>query len=229
MVKQFTSVKSSTIDVVQCLLITAIVVGCIIKFQNGMNKHAFDRIQKANESLKDSELKAENANHAKSDFLSNMSHEIRTPINAILGMNEMILRECKDKNILEYASAVQTSSNALLSLVNDVLDLSKIESGKLEIKEEEYKLLLPLAAKMFIENTKRQLRYLKPDVFANATDEDFYQNFYEPLRSGRVPGEVLDFQIIYPLSLEEEKKEWKKSRLEAVKEFMLKQIQEEKR
>ncbi|MDY4132361.1 ATP-binding protein, partial [Treponema sp.] len=131
---------SSTIDVVQCLLITAIVVGCIIKFQNGMNKHAFDRIQKANESLKDSELKAENANHAKSDFLSNMSHEIRTPINAILGMNEMILRECKDKNILEYASAVQTSSNALLSLVNDVLDLSKIESGKLEIKEEEYKL-----------------------------------------------------------------------------------------
>ena len=140
LVKQFTSVKSSTIDVVQCLLITAIVVGCIIKFQNGMNKHAFDRIQKANESLKDSELKAENANHAKSDFLSNMSHEIRTPINAILGMNEMILRECKDKNILEYASAVQTSSNALLSLVNDVLDLSKIESGKLEIKEEEYKL-----------------------------------------------------------------------------------------
>ena len=98
-----------------------------------------------------------------------------------------------------------------------------------DIQEDEYKLLLPLAAKMFIENTKRQLRYLKPDVFANATDEDFYQNFYEPLRSGRVPGEVLDFQIIYPLSLEEEKKEWKKSRLEAVKEFMLKQIQEEKR
>ena len=98
-----------------------------------------------------------------------------------------------------------------------------------DVQEEEYKLLLPLAAKMFIENTKRQLRYLKPDVFANATDEDFYQNFYEPLRSGRVPGEVLDFQIIYPLSLEEEKKEWKKSRLEAVKEFILKQIQEEKR
>lgn len=98
-----------------------------------------------------------------------------------------------------------------------------------DVQEEEYKLLLPLAAKMFIENTKRQLRYLKPDVFANATDEDFYQNFYEPLRSGRVPGEVLDFQIIYPLSLEEEKKAWKKSSLEEVKEFMLKQIQEEKR
>ena len=81
---------------------------------------------------------------------------------------------------------------------------------------------------MFIENTKRQLRYLKPDVFAHATEEEFYQNFYEPLRSGRVPGEVLDFQIVYPLSLEEEKKEWKKSKLTQVIDFMLKQLQEYK-
>lgn len=128
------------IDIVQGLLLSSIVVGCVIKFQTRINKHAIENVKKTNEDLIYSELKAENANHAKSDFLSNMSHEIRTPINAILGMNEMILRECKDKNILEYASAVQTSSNALLSLVNDVLDLSKIESGKIEIKEEEYKL-----------------------------------------------------------------------------------------
>ncbi|MBQ0039636.1 MAG: response regulator [Treponema sp.] len=127
-------------DVVQSLLISSLIIGSIIKFQNRLNKHSLETIKKANEDLMDSELKAENANHAKSDFLSNMSHEIRTPINAILGMNEMILRECKDKKILEYASAVQSSSTALLSLVNDVLDLSKIESGKIEIKEEEYKL-----------------------------------------------------------------------------------------
>ena len=93
-----------------------------------------------------------------------------------------------------------------------------------DVQEEEYNLLKPLAAKMFIENTKRQLRYLKPDVFAHATEEEFYQNFYEPLRSGRVPGEVLDFQIVYPLSLEEEKKEWKKSKLTQVIDFMLKQL-----
>lgn len=139
-VRPFASSAYRLNDVIQSLMITSLIIGGVIKFQNRINKHAVETIKKANEDLKNSEIKAENANHAKSDFLSNMSHEIRTPINAILGMNEMILRECKDKKILEYAQAVQTSSNALLSLVNDVLDLSKIESGKLEIKEEEYKL-----------------------------------------------------------------------------------------
>lgn len=92
--------------------------------------------------------------------------------------------------------------------------------------KEEYDKLIPLASKMFIENTKRQLNYLFPDKFKNATDEDYYNNFYEPLRSGRVPGECLDFQIIYPLSLEESKKEWQKSTLEDVKKFILRQIPE---
>ncbi|MDO4966294.1 MAG: CapA family protein [Lachnospiraceae bacterium] len=93
-----------------------------------------------------------------------------------------------------------------------------------DVREEEYEKLAPFAAKMFIENTKRQLRYLKPDIFNNATEEDFYNNFYEPLRSGRVPGEVLDFQIVYPLSLEEKHKAWKESKLESVKNYMLRQI-----
>ncbi|MGN0347529.1 MAG: hybrid sensor histidine kinase/response regulator [Lachnospiraceae bacterium] len=72
-------------------------------------------------------------NNMKSQFLANMSHEIRTPINAIIGMNEMILRESRDEEILSYASDVETSSRALLSLVNDILDFSKIESGKMEM------------------------------------------------------------------------------------------------
>ena len=94
-----------------------------------------------------------------------------------------------------------------------------------DVQENEYELLAPLAAKMFIANTKRQLKYMKPSVFNDeTTDEEWYNNFYEPLRIGRVPGEVLDFQIVYPLSLEEEKKAWEKSKLEAVKEFMLKQL-----
>lgn len=80
------------------------------------------------------------ANQAKSDFLSNMSHEIRTPINAIIGMNEMILREAEDERLLEYASSVQSSSSALLAIVNDVLDISKIESGKIEIIRADYEL-----------------------------------------------------------------------------------------
>ena len=93
-----------------------------------------------------------------------------------------------------------------------------------DVQKDEYKKLIPLASKMFIENTKRQLRFLKPDQFNHATDEDWYNNFYEPLRSGRVPGECLDFQIIYPLSLEADKEEWKDSHLEKVKQFILRQL-----
>lgn len=83
---------------------------------------------------------AEAANEAKSAFLSNMSHEIRTPINAILGMNEMILRECKDETIIEYANNIDSASHSLLGLVNDILDFSKINAGKMEIIPVEYEL-----------------------------------------------------------------------------------------
>lgn len=76
----------------------------------------------------------------KSNFLSNVSHEIRTPINSVLGMNEMILRECKDERIREYALNIASSGETLLQLINDVLDLSKIESGKLEVLPTEYNL-----------------------------------------------------------------------------------------
>ncbi len=75
---------------------------------------------------------------AKTRFLASMSHEIRTPINAILGMNEMILRENSDKAIEEYSRNIKTSGNMLLMLVNDVLDFTKIESGKMEIKEADF-------------------------------------------------------------------------------------------
>jgi len=83
---------------------------------------------------------AKQANKAKSDFLANMSHEIRTPINAILGMDTMILRESNQTNVLEYARNVRSASNTLLSLINDILDFSKIESGKMEIVNGEYRL-----------------------------------------------------------------------------------------
>mgnify|MGYP003308690440 CR=1 FL=1 len=98
--------------------------------------------KKARESdeLRHAKLVAEQANHAKSDFLANMSHEIRTPINAVIGMNEMILRESGDEAILEYAGNIDIASQSLLSIINDILDFSKIESGKMEIVNNEYKL-----------------------------------------------------------------------------------------
>ncbi|MCR5594827.1 MAG: response regulator [Lachnospiraceae bacterium] len=73
------------------------------------------------------------ASQAKSVFLANMSHEIRTPINAILGFNEMILRENADPNVNDFAMDIRSSGNSLLSLINDILDFSKIEAGKMEI------------------------------------------------------------------------------------------------
>ena len=76
---------------------------------------------------------AESASKAKSIFLANMSHEIRTPINGILGMDSMLLKECKDEKLRDYALNIQSAGQTLLSLINDILDISKIESGKMEI------------------------------------------------------------------------------------------------
>jgi len=73
------------------------------------------------------------ASQAKTDFLASMSHEIRTPINVIAGMGEMILRESNEEQIIDYARKIQVSSRFLLSLVNDILDISKVENGKFEI------------------------------------------------------------------------------------------------
>ncbi|MCR4739787.1 MAG: response regulator [Lachnospiraceae bacterium] len=78
------------------------------------------------------------ANKAKSDFLASMSHEIRTPINAVLGMNELILRETGDPQITEYAENIETAGSSLMDIINDILDLSKIESGKLDISNNDY-------------------------------------------------------------------------------------------
>ena len=89
---------------------------------------------------------------------------------------------------------------------------------------EEYEKLKSLAAKVFVENTKRQLKYMRPSDFENATEDDFIRNFYEPLRSGRVPGETLDMQIMYPLSLKYSDNEWKESTLTGVVDYMLSQI-----
>ncbi len=90
------------------------------------------------DAIESSEKQAVAASEAKSRFLADMSHEIRTPINAVLGMDEMILKESSEPEILEYAADIQSAGRSLLSLVNDVLDISKIESGKMELAEASY-------------------------------------------------------------------------------------------
>lgn len=96
--------------------------------------------EEAKEEAERAKEAAMKANRAKSDFMANMSHEIRTPINAVLGMDEMILRESTDPQILEYASNIRQAGSMLLSLINDILDFSKIESGKMDIIPVDYDL-----------------------------------------------------------------------------------------
>lgn len=90
--------------------------------------------------VQEEKKKADDANAAKSVFLANMSHEIRTPINGILGMDAILLKECKDDELLKYAKNIQSAGQSLLSIINDILDISKIEAGKLEIRPVEYEL-----------------------------------------------------------------------------------------
>ena len=89
-------------------------------------------------SVDDARKAADEANLTKSEFLASMSHEIRTPINAVIGMNEMILRENHDPDINDYAEDIASASRNLTTIVNDILDFSKIESGKLEIVKGEF-------------------------------------------------------------------------------------------
>ncbi len=104
--------------------------------------YLFGAEAKARESsrLREAKELAEKANKAKSDFIANVSHEIRTPINAIIGMNEMILRESSESGVRNYAEKIDSAGNTLLNLINDVLDFSKIESGNMEIIEDKYRL-----------------------------------------------------------------------------------------
>ncbi len=112
----------------------------------------------------------------------------------------------------------------------DILrDTERIDLGTLpvifqDIQEDEYRLLSPLSAKMHIAATKRQMAYLKPEQFRNATEADWQAHFAEPMRTGRVPGETLDFFILCPLAEESEKEEWKKSQHQDIVQYILDQM-----
>lgn len=122
---------------------------------------------------------ADQANKAKSDFLASMSHEIRTPINAVLGMNEMVLREStaalndgpRDthaarssfKNIVLYAGNIESAGNSLLAIINDVLDFSKIEAGRMDVVEGDYQLgslLNDVSSMMYFKAREKGLEFV---------------------------------------------------------------------
>ena len=141
-----------------------------------------------NNELREATRIAEHANEVKSEFLANMSHEIRTPINAVLGMNEMILRkslQSRDKpprdreairgvftEIGHYAGNIESAGNSLLSIINDILDVSKIEAGRMEIVETDYRLseLLNDVSNMIILKAREKGLIYRVDVDASLPD-----------------------------------------------------------
>lgn len=108
-------------------------------FYMGVETPDYKNLIATMQELEQAKIKADEANRSKSDFLTNMSHEIRTPINAVIGMNEMIMREAKDEKIADYSRNIESAGRSLLSIINDILDLSKIEAGKMELTEAAYK------------------------------------------------------------------------------------------
>ena len=135
-------------------------------------------LARAKEDADAARVEALKANEAKGRFLAHMSHEIRTPINAVLGMDEMILRETKEQNIREYAMDIYQAGQTLLSLINDILDFSKIDSGKMEIVPVEYDFsslihdLLNMASQRAGEKQIRLAAQVDPDIPSRLYGDD---------------------------------------------------------
>ena len=115
------------------------VIGLYI-FYIGVETPDYRNLLQSMSDLEKARQAADEANQSKSDFLASMSHEIRTPINAVLGMNEMILREAEDDAILTYSENIDNAGKTLLGIINDILDFSKIGAGKIEIIPADYDL-----------------------------------------------------------------------------------------
>ncbi len=118
-------------DIMFSIFIVTIIIGAVLRFQNKAYEEEQKKMMEQNKEL-------ERLSKTRNTFFANMSHEIRTPINTIIGLNEMILREDTSEEIAENAIHIQDASKMLLALINDILDMSKIESGKMEIVPIQY-------------------------------------------------------------------------------------------
>lgn len=127
----------SELDIMVDILVSVLAVSLTIGVTMFLHFRLYNQQQKELEAAREEALRL---SQAKSNFLANMSHEIRTPINVILGMNEMILREGQTRQILGYGQNIQSAGKTLLHLISNILDVSKIESGKLTVDDQKYHL-----------------------------------------------------------------------------------------
>ena len=162
MVVWFSSEKEVVMDLLIGFCASSISVAAVMYLH-------FRMYNKQQEILEEARIEAQSANKAKSTFLANMSHEIRTPINVMLGMNEMILRESESKEIRQYAKSIERSGGYLISLINNILDISRIESGKMEIEEGKYELRQLLDEVMLIAEKQAEQKSLKMNLIFDKT------------------------------------------------------------
>ena len=170
---------TNTVDLLSFLILLA-VFGCSIIFSyslNDLRRRTWQQQRKLAEMMIEVESKArieaemvaaKQASKSKSDFLAKMSHEIRTPMNAIMGMTELALRENLPKAAKEYMFTVIQASQYLLSIINDILDISKIESGRIDLLQEEYSLSSVICDTVNIARTKVYDTRLRFTVFVDS-------------------------------------------------------------
>lgn len=151
------------LDVILAYAIVLLITGCVYRVQTSFYDKQKKALEAKDEELEKLNRELKNASQAKTNFLVNMSHEIRTPINAVLGMDEMIIRDALDPVILNYAKDIDIAGKQLLSVINDVLDLSKIEAGKFDLTYADYQILNVIFDCAKIEKAKALDKKLKLD------------------------------------------------------------------
>jgi len=180
-------------------LIVFVFAAFLIKTSHQLHLSMRKRVQaelalsKLNFELQGARKAAETASRAKSEFLANMSHEIRTPLAGVMGMTELAHSRAEDPELKDYLATAQKSAEALLGVVNDILDFSRIEAGKLKIESTEFSLSEELAR---LERLFDSLAQAKDITFKLEIDAETPANLIgDPLRIGQVISNLLSNAI----------------------------------